>query len=92
MYAPAYGVFTLSRRATMAYVHILHPFRDRTFHKAVPLHLLHPLFARALLLLSIWQHGLTCKGGVQCSSLGEGGLSTISLGTPCSVPYWLCGP
>lgn len=33
MRAPADGVLTLSRRATMADVQILHPFQDRTFHR-----------------------------------------------------------
>lgn len=63
-------VYLLSRRAIMAYVHMLHPFRDRTFHQ--------PSFCTCCSLClpkhfsSIWQHGVACKEGVQCSSLGRG--------------------
>lgn len=90
MYTPAYSVLPLSRRAMLAYVQILHPFTDRTFHK--------PYLCTCCSLCSPGHFSFQF-GNVDSPSkkgfsahLCRGKLSAISLGTPCSVPYQLCGP
>lgn len=91
MYTPADGVLTLSRRAMLAYVQSLLPFMDRTFHE--------PYLCTCCSLCSPGHFFSFQFGNVDSPSkkgfgahLCGGKLSTISLETPCSVRYWLCGP